>query len=154
MVMEFYSDTIKLYRLELKRLAFTIPGRLLSSVLDGVIGSIILIFFCSLVVAEHNLLLFIPWILAFNTATSGYSFVNKCKNRQSTTKIYAVCAGLLVVGLVCLFFNFFFWHTGTITVYRGAVFMVIGFIASGCGGWLAIKYHGSETVSETRTGRD
>ena len=152
--MEFYSDTIKLYSLEFKRLASSVPGRLISSVLDGVIGSIILIFFCSLVVADNNLLRFVPWILAFNTATSGYSFVNKCKNRQSTTMIYAVFAGLLVVGLVCLFFNFFFWHTGTITVYRGAVFMVIGFIASGCGGWLAIKYHGSETVGETRTGRD
>ena len=152
--MEFYDDTIKLYSLELKRLASSVPGRLLSSVLDGVIGSIILILFCSLVVADNNLLRFVPWILAFNTATSGYSFVKKCKNRHSCTMIYAVCAGLLVVGMVCLFFNFFFWHTGTITVYRGAVFMVIGLIASGCGGWLAKKYHGSETVSETRTGRD
>ena len=151
--MEFYSDTIKFYGLELKRLASSVPGRLLSSVLDGVIGSIILIFFGSLVVAEHNLLRLVPWILAFNTATTGYSFVHKCKNRQSCTMIYAVCAGLLVVGLVCLFFNFFFWHIGTITVYRGAVFMVIGLIASGCGGWLAKKYHGSETVSETRTRR-
>jgi integral membrane sensor domain MASE1 len=152
--MEFYSDTIKLYSLELKRLASSVTGRLISSVLDGVIGSVILILFCSLVVAEHNLLRFVPLILAFNTATSGYSFVKKCKKRQSRTMIYAVCAGLLVVVSVCLFFNFFFWHTGTITVYRGAVFMVIGFIASGCGGWLAIKYHGSETISETRTRRD
>jgi len=153
-IMEFYSDTIKLYSSKLKRLAPSIPGRLLSSVLDGVIGSIILIFFCSLVVAEHSLLQFVPWILAFNTMTSGYSFVNKCERRQSSTIIYAVCAGLLVVGLVCLFFYFFFWHTGTITVSRGAVFIVIGLIASGCGGWLAIKYHGSKAISEKQTRRD
>jgi hypothetical protein len=152
--MDFYYDTIKLYSLELKRLASSVTSRLIFSILDGVIGSIILIFFCSFVVAEHNLLQFVPWILAFNTATSGYSFVNKCKKRQSITMVYALFAGLLVVGLFCLFFNFVFWHTGTITVYRGAVFMVIGFIASGCGGWLAIKYHGSGTVGETRTGRD
>ena len=151
--MEFYYDTVKLYSAELKRLASSVPGRLISSALDGVIGSVILIFFCSLVVAEHNLLRFVPWILAFNTATSGYSFVNKCEKRQPNTMIYAVCAGFLVVVSVCLFFNFFFWHTGTITVYRGAVFMVIGLIASGCGGWLAIKYHRPEMVSETRTRR-
>ena len=139
--MEFCYDTIKLYNAELKRLAFSVTGRFISSVLDGVIGSIILILFCSLLVAENNLLRFVPWILAFNTATSGYSFLNKCEKRRSGTMIYAVCAGLLVVVPVCLFFNYFFGHTETVTAYRGALFMAIGFIASGCGAWLAIKYH-------------
>ena len=139
--MEFYYDTIKLYNEELKRLASSVTGRFISSVLAGVIGSIILILFCSLLVAENNLLSFIPWILAFNTATYGYSFLIKCEKRQSSKMIYAVCVGLLIVVPVCLFFNYFFGHNGTITAYRGAVFMAIGFIASGCGGWLAVKNH-------------
>ena len=154
MVMEFYYDTVKLYSTELKRLASSVPGRLISSILDGVVGSIILLLFCSLLVAEQNLLQLLPWILAFNTAVSGYSFVKKCEQHQSFILIYGLCTGLLVVLLVCLFFNFFFWHTGIISVYRGAVFMVIGLIASGCGSWLAKKNYGSKTICETETRRD
>lgn len=140
--MEFYYDTIKVYNDEIKRLVSSVTGRFISSVLAGIIGSIILMLFCSLLVAENNMLSFVPWILAFNTATYGYSFLIKCEKRQSCKMIYAVCIGLLIVVLACLFFNYFFWHTGTtITAYRGVVFLAIGFIASGCGGWLAVKNH-------------
>ena len=82
MVMEIYFDTVKLYSTELKRLASSVPGRLISSILDGVVGSIILLLFCSLLVAEQNLLQLLPWILAFNTAVSGYSFVKKCYKEE------------------------------------------------------------------------
>jgi len=139
--MQFHCDTIKVYNEELKRLTSSVTGRFISSVLAGVIGSIILMFFCSLLVAENNLLGFLPFIFAFNTATYGYSFLIKCEKQQSFKMTYAICVGLLIVVSACLFFNFFFGHNGIITVYRGAVFMAIGFIASACGGWLALKNH-------------
>ena len=136
--METFIDLSKMYSYHLNRLFSSLPAKFISSILVGIVGSLILLFFLSFLMFEETLLKIMPLILGFNAAMAGYSLIDKTEDRLSCRSICVLSAGLLVLLPVCLLFNQFS-RFATITLSQGMIYGLICCVCSSSGGWLAMK---------------
>ena len=125
----------------LNRLTASVPGAFAYSILAGVFGALILIIFLDGVLAFESLMKLIPWILGFNTALTGYSLVEKTRERLTYKRLYAIGSGGIVVILVCLLLTLAFDFGALVTIPQLAIYGLIGIVFSGFGAWVSIKQH-------------
>jgi len=123
------------------RLTVSLPGAFAYSILAGVFGALILIIFLDGVLAFEPLMKLIPWILGFNAALTGYSLIDKTRERLPYKRLYAMGSGGLVVILVCLLLTLAFDYGTLVTIPQLVMYGVIGVVSSGFGAWLSTKYH-------------
>lgn len=122
---------------------FSLPGKIAYSVLSGVFGAILIIMFLSTFLHIFSVLKFIPWVIALNTAITGYSLLDKTRNQLKHKQLSSISAGILnviitylILGLisVCLFDE-------NLIGYRNLLlYLIIGIVCSELGAILAIKY--------------
>jgi len=113
------------------------------SLCAGVVGCMILVFFFTALMPVVSLSKLMPWIIGFNSAVTGYMLLDKTKNGLKYKRLAALCAGGLVVILVCgtIFFMVpSIFGFLTVTVAQLVLWLLIGIVFSGLGGLLAIKY--------------
>lgn len=123
------------------RLTASLPGAFAYSILAGVFGALILIIFLDGVLAFELVMKLIPWILGFNAMLTGYSLIDKTRERLPYKRLYAMGSGGLVVILVCLLLTLAFDYGTLVTIPQLVMYGVIGVVFSGFGAWLSAKYH-------------
>lgn len=117
--------------------------KILKAIAIGIGGNIILIAFLMTFLPIPGIIKFMPWIIGFNTAHTGYSLVDKAE-KLASPKLTAALSGfanaVITTGLFALLTSFL---SGDL--YLGirdiGLFIIIGVLCSVSGTILAVKYY-------------
>ena len=118
-------------------------GKLAYSILAGVFGAAVLVMFLAVFMELDRVVSFIPWIIAFNTAVTGYSLIDKTRDTLKYKQISSICAGILTVVITYFLLSLLSFHLFSETIFSKwdlALFIIIGIVCSELGALLAIKY--------------
>lgn len=118
-------------------------GKIAYSILAGVIGTVLIVLFLTTFLHSHETVKFIPWIIAFNTAITGYSLLNKTRHHFKYKQITSIGAGTLNVIITYVTLNFLFFYSEGEYLFSRLdlmIYLIIGIICSEFGAILAIKY--------------
>jgi hypothetical protein len=123
----------------------TAYGKAAYSVLVGAVGAVILVAFFNMAVIPTDSIKFLPVIIAFNAALTGYMVLEKTGTFFRHKWLVAVIAGVAATLLAFFALNTFFLHiTGLflINLTQLMIMLAIGIGASWFGGVLAINHLG------------
>ena len=113
------------------------------SIIVGVIGSLVLVGFFTSLMSLDTIDKFLPYILGFNAALTGYNLVKKSDNTLQFIRIYAISSGAMMVIIAAVILNMVMLHLmgSTFIHLPDAIFLIIiGGVLGGLGAILAIKY--------------
>ena len=114
-----------------------------SAVLIGVCGTILVTMFLATFQPISKIVDFIPWSIGFNTAMTGFSLIEKTRDRIVHKHLWAVFAGLVNVVLTCgilTIFSFHFLAENLLGLKLSLFLIIIGAVCSELGALLAAKY--------------
>ena len=115
-----------------------------SAVLIGVCGTILVIMFLTTILPLSKAVNFIPWLIGFNTAMTGYSLVEKTRDSLKYRHVAAIGAGISNVLITTGVLIGLSVYTSGINLFSPVdltIFLVIGAACSEFGAWLGAKYH-------------
>ena len=118
-------------------------GKAAYCILAGVFGTAVLIAFLSVFMELYRVVSFVPWIIAFNTAMTGYSLLDKTRDTLKYKQIFSISAGVLnviITYFLLSLLSFYFFSENLFTQWDFALFLIIGIVCSELGALLAIKY--------------
>ena len=118
-------------------------GKFAYAVLVGVFGTIILVLFLSTLINTFDAAKFIPWIMGFNTATTGFSLLEKTRDRLKYKQVSSIVAGILNVLLTCVILSLIFFYLLGGYLFDAkdiVIFFIVGIVCSEFGALLAIKF--------------
>jgi hypothetical protein len=121
----------------------TAYGKAIYSILAGTVGVVVLTAFLNMLVPPAASLKFLPFIVAFNTALTGYMVLEKTRTYFNRKWSVAVFAGVVATLLAFFALNTFFLHTTGISLIGLNELLLMGIIGLGSswfGGVLAINY--------------
>jgi len=120
-----------------------LAGQFAYAVFTGVCGTLILVVFLNAILNVFQVMKIVPFIVAFNTAMTGYSLIDKCRERLRRKHVWALSAGLLTavitVGLL-MTFSLYFLGENLLGSKLSLFLIVIGAVCSELGAPLAAKY--------------
>jgi len=118
-------------------------GKVAYCILTGIFGTAVLIIFLAVFMELYRIVSFIPWIIAFNTAMTGYSLIEKTRETLKYKQISSISAGILnviITYFILIIISFYLFDENLFTKLDFALFLVIGIVCSELGALLAIKY--------------
>ncbi|MEA3429125.1 MAG: hypothetical protein U9Q84_07960 [Thermodesulfobacteriota bacterium] len=118
-------------------------GKVAYSIFAGVFGAAVIVMFLTVFMELYRVESFVPWIIAFNTAVTGYSLIDKTRDTLKYKQISSICAGILTVVITYLLLSLLSFHLFSETIFSKwdiPLFIIIGIICSELGALLAIKY--------------
>ena len=118
--------------------------KIASAVLIGACGTILVIMFLATILPLSKAVKFIPWLIAFNTAMTGYSLVEKTRASLKHRHIASIGAGIsnvLITAGVLTGLSVYAIGINLFSSVDLTIFLVIGAAGSELGAWLAVKYH-------------
>jgi len=118
-------------------------GKTVYSIAVGTFGSIILVAFMNMVMLPAYSLKFIPLVIAFNAALSGYMVLEKTREFFQHKWTVAILAGLTMTLLAFMVLLAFFMQTTGVYMLGLShllLMLVFGIGSSWFGGVLAINY--------------
>ena len=118
-------------------------GKAAYSILTGIFGTAVLIAFLTVFMELYRIVSFVPWIIAFNTAMTGYSLLDKTRDTLKYKQISSISAGVLnviITYFLLSLLSFYFFDENLFSIRDFALFLVIGVVCSELGALLAIKY--------------
>lgn len=118
-------------------------GKAAHSVVVGTVGSIILVVFLNMVMLPAFSLKFVPLVIAFNAALTGYMVLEKTRTTFRRKWTAAIIAGTVMTLLAFIVLNTFFMQTTGLYLLglpQLAIMLAMGIGASWFGGVLAINY--------------
>ncbi len=118
-------------------------GKAAYCILTGVFGTVVLVMFLTVFMDLYRVVSFIPWIIAFNTAITGYSLIEKTRNVLKYKHLSSICAGILnviIIYFLLSIISFYLFGENLFTKWDFTLFLVIGIVCSELGALLAIKY--------------
>jgi len=113
------------------------------SILLGVTGTILLTMFLLTLLPLFYVKGFIPWIIAFNAAVTGYSLLIRNMDRLEFRRISSMGAGLLNGIISCVILTIIFFYLGYEDLFGrwSLIFcLTVCIVCSELGAMLAIKY--------------
>jgi len=113
------------------------------SALSGLIGTLILAGFFSIIMSLELLSLLLPLIMGINASISGYMLIERAENEIRRTNLASLAAGVLVAVFSFIAVNGFCYKIGGFILISGLQAVVaIGICSVGAwsGGVLAVKY--------------
>ena len=113
------------------------------SILAGVFGSILLLGFLTTLASMGTVVKFIPWVIGFNSALTGYTLIDRCGCELNHKHRAAVMSGFLnaLITYVAVGAAVFYLTDGGIFSLRYLpVYLMIGCVLGWLGALLAIKY--------------
>lgn len=118
-------------------------GQFAYAVFTGVCGTFILVVFLNAILNVFQVMKIVPFILAFNTAMTGYSLIDKCRERIRRKHAWVLSAGLLTaiitLGLL-MTFSYYFFGENLLGSTLSLSLIIIGAVCSELGALLAAKY--------------
>ncbi len=114
-----------------------------SAVLIGVCGTILGTMFLATFLPISKVVSIIPWMIGFNTAMTGFSLIEKTRDRIVHKHLSAIFAGLVNVILTCgilTIFSFHFLGENLLGSRMILFLLIIGAVCSQLGARLAFKY--------------
>lgn len=122
-------------------------GKILYYILVEVFGTVLLVFFLSLLMDLHMILTFIPWIIALSSAAAGFCVRERglapLKRQHLVAVGTGIAAVLLIYGVLNVIF-FFFSGEYQLSGWNFLTFLVIGSGCSELGALLAGRHARSE----------
>ncbi|MBW2249220.1 MAG: hypothetical protein JRF60_00950 [Deltaproteobacteria bacterium] len=118
-------------------------GKFAYCILTGVFGVAVLAMFLAVFIELYRVVPFVPWIIAFNSAMTGYSLMDKTRDTLKYKQVSSIIAGILNVIITCLLlsiFSLYFFGENLFSIWDFALFLIIGIVCSELGALLAIKY--------------
>ena len=118
-------------------------GKTAASILAGAVGAVILVVFLNMIVLPAASVKFLPLIIAFNTAITGYMVIEKTRDCFRYKRSVAIFAGAAAVVLAYVGLNYLFLQTTGLFLISPAdliSMLIAGCVSSWLGGALAIKY--------------
>lgn len=118
-------------------------GKFVQPILTGVFGSVLLVIFFTGLMSIETIGKFLPFVIGFNTALTGYNLLRRTKNKFKYKRIWGLISGIITVVITVLILNgLFFYLTGGCIIYIMDLFLLIsvGFVFSWLGAVLAIRY--------------
>ena len=120
-----------------------LTANLAFAILSGVLGTLIIAAFLLLFLNAYQVIRFIPFIVAFNAAMTGYSVIDKCRERIQRRYLWALGAGLTnVVVTFALLITLSIQLIGE-NLLSTKMFFLLLVCGAGCsllGALLAVKY--------------
>ncbi len=120
-------------------------GKIAYSIFVGVFGTILLVLFLATFLHTFEVVKFIPWIIALNTAITGYSLLDKTRDQLKYRQLFSISAGIVNVIFTYVILSIIsvnFLGEYLLGTWDFIVFLIIGVICSELGALLAIKYFG------------
>ena len=99
--------------------------------------------FCAAFLGLYQVVKYLPWMIAFNTAMTGFSLIEKTRDRIVHKHLAALCAGLVNVVItsgILMIFSFYLLAENLIGSTMILILLIIGAVCSALGAWLAVKY--------------
>ena len=118
-------------------------GKFAYCILTGIFGTAVLIAFLAVFMELYRVVSFVPWIIAFNTAMTGYSLIDKTRDALKYKQVSSISAGILnviITYFILSIVSFYLFGENLFTKWDFALFLVIGIVCSELGALLAIKY--------------
>jgi hypothetical protein len=122
---------------------FILLYQIASAVLIGVCGTILVFMLLATILPLSKAVYFIPWLIGFNTAMTGYSLVEKTRASLKYRHIASIGAGIsnvLITAGVLIGLSVYTFGTNLFSSVDLLIFLVIGAACSEFGAWLALKY--------------
>ena len=113
------------------------------AILSGVCGTLILAAFLLTFLNVFQVMKFIPFIMAFNTAMTGYAVIDKCRERIRHRHLWVLGAGLVNVAITCAFLvtlSLYLIGENLLGVQMFFLLLIVGAGCSELGALLADKY--------------
>ena len=120
-----------------------IAGQFAYAVFSGVCGTLILVVFLNAILNVFQVIKIIPFIVAFNTAMTGYALIEKCRERIRPKYAWVLGAGLATVvfsGGLLVSFSLYFLGENLLGLKLFLFLIIIGAVSSELGALLAVKY--------------
>ena len=118
-------------------------GKAAYCILTGIFGTAVLIIFLAVFIELYRIVPFVPWIIAFNTAMTGYSLIDKTRDTLKYKQVFSISAGILNVIITYFLLSlssFYLFGENLFSIWDFALFLIIGIVCSELGALLAIKY--------------
>jgi hypothetical protein len=118
-------------------------GKFVQPILTGVFGSVLLVIFFTGLMSIETIGKFLPFVIGFNTALTGYNLLRRTKNKFKYKRIWGLISGIRTVVITVFILNgLFFYLTGGCIIYIMDLFLLIsvGFVFSWLGAVLEIRY--------------
>jgi len=125
------------------KINFFLLGKIASSILVGILGTIILVLFLATFLRVFEVIKFIPWIIAFNTLITGYSLLDKTRSQLKYKQLSSIGAGILNVVFTYVILSIMSVHLlgeYLLSTWDFIGFLIIGVVCSELGALLAVKY--------------
>lgn len=120
-----------------------LPGKVAYAIFSGVCGTLLLVVFCAAFMDVYQVVKYLPWMMAFNTAMTGFSLIEKTRDGIAHKHLAAVGAGLanviITYGILTIF-SFYFLGESPLGAQIFLILVAIGTVCSAIGAWLAVKY--------------
>ena len=120
-----------------------LPGKIAYAIFSGVGGTLLLVAFFAALLDAYQVFKYLPWMIAFNTAMTGFSIVEKTRDRMVRPHLTAVGAGMANVIITCvilMILTIYLFGENLISISTFLLFAVIGAVCSALGAWLAVTY--------------
>ncbi len=114
-----------------------------AAVFTGVGGTLLVTVFLTTLLPVFKVIHFIPWLIGFNGAMTGYCLVDKTRAALGHRQLSAVVAGLangLVTAAALIFLSDYALGANLFGPRQVMVFAVIAAAGSAGGAWLAARY--------------
>ena len=120
--------------------------KIMRAILSGIGGNIVILVFLMTFLHIFETIRFMPWIIAFNTALTGFALADKTGNHPAHLKTISGIAGLFNVTVTCGLFtavSVLLFGDLYLALRDIVFFMAIGLVCCEIGTLLAIKYYNS-----------
>jgi hypothetical protein len=118
-------------------------GQLVYSILAGVFGTLVLAVFLGGIFSMGALLKILPWIIGFNTLLTGYTLIDRTRERFARKRLWALGAGICNVALAFVLLNALSAYVLGGFILDGSDllrFLIVGAVCSFLGAALGVKY--------------
>jgi len=118
--------------------------KIIQAILSGIGGNIVILVFLMTFLNIFETIKFMPWILAFNAALTGFALADKSGNHPAYLKTISAIAGVFNVTVTCGLFaaaSVLLFGDLFLALRDIGFFMAVGLVGSEIGTWLAVKYY-------------
>ncbi len=114
-----------------------------AAILIGIGGTLLVAMFLTTLLPVFKVVHFVPWLIGFNSAITGYCLVDKTRDTLQRRQLVALVAGVanaLIATAALIFLSVYALGASLLGPGQIIIFAFIGMAGSTFGAWLAARY--------------